>query len=387
MIAIATMIEGVIDRSLSAYVTTTSSALTVFLVPIAITGYTLTLVMHALAIIRGDSQDPLSKILKDFLAAAIISAIALSMGNYQSIVIEGAQALQGDFTAALSTGVDSGTAPRSLGASIDLIFSPDNKIRLPEGKTIDGKSEVPIDTFFYVLAHDRANFMGIPDLSLALAGVLLTVAELFIIACCLLAWLPAKVALAFWLAMGPAGILCLMFPVTKNYFQQWLSATLGTIFTMAIVTAIVAIIPVMYRQLLLDILTNMDIASTDVIGRVAAILIASVGLGIVAVNAAQKGAHLAGGGIALDGRGLAAFVINTMMQRGRGQGNGQGVGTGDAKGKGSGGAATEGKGSGQSDEESPEQQERKRKGLAYGSGRAVRNIRNILNGLNRRGDK
>jgi type IV secretion system protein VirB6 len=384
MINIATMVETTIDTQLSTYVTATSSAMTTFLVPIAITGYTIFLVMHAFAIIRGDSQDPISKIVKDFLAAAIIASIALSVGNYQSWVVESANALQSDFSGVLSKGLNAGAPTQSLGATIDKTFSSDNMITLPTGVTIAGQSQVPMDSFFYVLANERANGWGIPDMGLLLSGMILTVAEIIIIACCLLAWLPSKVAFYIWLAMGPAGVLCLLFPITKNYFQQWLSALLGTVFTMCIVTAIVSIIPVMYRGLLTDVLKNIDISSTDVIGRTACMLIASVGLGIVAVNAAQKGAHLAGGGVALDGRGLAAFLINAAMQRG---GKGKGDGKDNDKGKGAGGSASEGKGSSDPPEKHASGSAEKhaqnfKKGQA--SGRAVRNV---LSALNRKGDQ
>lgn len=307
MIDIATRIETALDSALSSYVTSVSQTMSAYLVPIATAGTTVYLLFMSYAIIRGDNEAPVSKLVKDFVSLGLIGAVALAAGNYQYWVIDFANILQSDLVKVVTSSAPGGAV--SIGAAIDNIFSATNCIVPP------GESEcVPLDIVLYQMAQKKVNFLGIPDLYYVIASVFLWIAEIVIIACCLLPWLPAKAALAIWLALGPAAIVCLMWPATKAYFQQWLSAMLGAVFTMAIVAAIVTVIPSMYRNLVQEVIAGGLSDGTDVLGRAIAMCIAALGLGIVAVNASQKGAHLAGGGVALDGRGLANFVINQVQQ-------------------------------------------------------------------------
>jgi type IV secretory pathway VirB6-like protein len=367
MIGIASMIESQMDAALSNFVTTTSQSMMNWVVPIAIVCTTLLMMVQALATIRGDNDKPLSKLLKDFLSISLITFFALSMNNYQSYVIGGAQALQSDLVNAIASGTVNTSSPTStIGQAIDGIFSPDNCLTPPEGGAC-----LPLDTIFLQQAQKRANFYGIPDLVYVFVAVLIDLAEIAIVLCCLLPWLPAKAALAIWLALGPAAIVCLAWPLTRNYFQQWLSSVLGSIFTMVIIAAVVTIIPNMYQQLAKQVMVNTD-TTTDMVGRACCLLVAALGLGIVAVNAAQKGAHLAGGGVALDGRGLALPILREIKN--------SIFGNKDSKPSGAGGesaganSATEGMGAARGASEK----------AGYAAGRGAASISNVLKALNRK---
>ncbi|MRF23193.1 type VI secretion protein, partial [Stenotrophomonas sp. MY18] len=50
-----------------------------------------------------------------------------------------------------------------------------------------------------------------------------------------------EVALALFIGLGPLFILCLLFDQTKQLFQRWLFYGIGTMFSMAVLAAMVSI--------------------------------------------------------------------------------------------------------------------------------------------------
>ncbi|MEG0193946.1 MAG: type IV secretion system protein, partial [Stenotrophomonas sp.] len=50
-----------------------------------------------------------------------------------------------------------------------------------------------------------------------------------------------EVALALFISMGPLFILCLLFDQTKQLFQKWLFYGIGTMFSMAVLAAMISI--------------------------------------------------------------------------------------------------------------------------------------------------
>jgi type IV secretion system protein VirB6 len=297
---VATKLESQLNTALMTYVTSVSQALTPYAAGIAVTGTSLYFVYLGYASARGDVNEIMSKLMKDVFNMLLVAMVALNFGNYQNFVIEGMNALMSDMISRVTLGSGS-----TVGATIDHIFS--------DCYTIPGDSECTLtDLVYFKLALKNTNQLGIPDMSYLIAGLLLGVAEMVIVVCCLLPLLLSKTALAVFLAIGPVFILCLMWPATKNYFNSWLSAALGNVLTMIIIAAICSIVPRMFEQLLNDGFNgaySKDIGF-QVIGQTLILLIAALGLGLTALKASQMGAQLAGGGVAMDGSGMGGMVTN-----------------------------------------------------------------------------
>lgn len=312
----ATFMETQLDQALTSYVTSTSQALTVYLVPIAGSLVSLYYAWTALAMMRGDVNEPGSKLIKDVFTMTLVFMVALSFGQYQNFVIQGVYGLVSDLTSRVAGG-----GGDSVGVLLDRTFS--NCISIP------GEAQCyPTRGVLWKLALKHSNAIGFPDFSYMFASFFLYIAEFVIVVLCLLPVLLSKVALAVFLALGPPFILCLAWPVSRQYFNSWLSATLGNALTLVIVAAICAIVPVLFQQILAEGLRNLTIEGSSVLDRMVGILIAAVGLGFIALKASQMGAQLAGGGVAMDGSGFAGQVINAATNM---MGRKKGTTTSDAK--------------------------------------------------------
>lgn len=306
---VATFMETQLDQALTSYVTSTSQALTVYLVPIAGSLVSLYYAWTALAMMRGDVNEPGSKLTKDVFTMTLVFMVALSFGQYQNFVIQGVYGLVSDLTSRVAAG-----GGDSVGVVLDRIFS--DCVAMP------GEAQCyPADEVLWKLALKHSNAIGFPEFSYALASLTLGAAEMVIVVLCLLPVLLSKVALAVFLALGPPFILCLAWPVSRQYFNSWLSVTLGNALTLVIVAAICAIVPVLFQQLLAEGWRNLPTDGSAVYKRMLGILIAAIGLGFTALKASQMGAQLAGGGVAMDGSGFAGQVINAVTNMvGRKQG-------------------------------------------------------------------
>ena len=72
-----------------------------------------------------------------------------------------------------------------------------------------------------------AGLLSLPSFSLIFAAALVAIAQFFLFVIGLGMYLLAKVALALVLAVGPAFILCGMFPGTQRYAESWIGQALN----------------------------------------------------------------------------------------------------------------------------------------------------------------
>ena len=308
-------LENQIDNALRIYVTQVSSSLTNWLVPLAVAGTTLYLMYTAYGIARGDIPEPMSKLSKDVMNMALISALALGFGNYEYFVIDAMNDLTAELTSKMTSG-SGGT--RSVGATIDSMF---------EGCiTPPGETEcIAYPAVLFNLAVRNSSTIGIPDMTYLGSGICVAIANIAIMVLSMLPFLLAKVALAVFLAIGPVFILCLMWPATRNYFSSWLSATVGNALTLALVAGIVSIATTIFRVYVTDSFLGIEEEGADVITRTSVLLIVAIGMGFAVLATSQMGAQLAGGGVAMDSKGVGGMIVQSMITRmavKKGQGDG-----------------------------------------------------------------
>ncbi len=307
----ATFLEVQLDTALKAYVTTTSTAMTGYVASLSVGLASLYWLVFGLAAMRGDVNEPLSKINKDVVTMLLVAMVVFTFGNYQTFVIESLYGLVADLTQRMSGG-----AAQSPGALIDAIFA--NCVTPP------GDSKCfPVNTVLAHLANKNANFYGIPDMSFFVASIIMGIAEIVIVVLCLVPILLSKVALAIYLAIGPFFIMLAMFPQLRSYSSSWLSGALGNALTLVIVAGICSVVPVIMKQIITEAFTG-DLAGIEVLNKTLGALVAALGLGLTALKASQMGAQLAGGGVAMDGGnwlGSLGNMYTNMKGRIGGDGN------------------------------------------------------------------
>ena len=281
---IATAAEGAIDTLLTGFVSSKSAALCSALVPVATTALTIYLIMLGFAIIRGEATDPVHTILWNFLKIAFVTGLALSAGEYQSSVVNGINGITGAFLTAFS-------GSTTLGGMLDSAAQP----YIDLGNQLWQRGMTP--TF--------------PDLSLLAAAAIVAVAQAVLFIIGLGMYLLAKVALALGLAIGPAAILCAMFPATQRFTEAWLGTVLTYVMSMVLVGVIVSMLTDLASQFAQQVEANS--MSSQLLTDVVALLVLSVCMAVIMLNVPSIAAQLAGGasisGVGRDvGRGLMKFL-------------------------------------------------------------------------------
>jgi type IV secretion system protein VirB6 len=199
---IGVSVENSVESLLTDFVTSRSAALCTDLVPIAITGATIHLMLIELAIIRGETGEPVQTIVWKSLRITVIAGLALSLGMYQSIIMGGAAGIEEALIRSMA-------GSKSVGELVDKMAQP----FLDLGNQLWNKAVVG----FW------------PNFGLVVAAGSVSIAQFFIISIGLGFYLLAKVALALVLAIGPVFILCAMWPATEKYTESWLGQVLNYI--------------------------------------------------------------------------------------------------------------------------------------------------------------
>jgi len=174
---------------------------------------------QGLRMITGQSRDSMMALVINSLKATLIIAAATSMGVAGSEVNEVlTEGLQSTITE-LVTGEDD-TSPKE---QID-----ENLLYMHLAMTsIDAVQIVNNDQILNDKKQQALMLAG-----LGTAGPAMTGAAMLLL---------YEVAMAMFIGFGPIFILCLLFDATKSLFQRWLLYGIGTLFSMAVLSAMVAI--------------------------------------------------------------------------------------------------------------------------------------------------
>lgn len=292
---IATQLETAIDLLLNTYVSSKSAAFCSMLVPVALTGATIYIFMMGWAIMRGEASDSLHTAIMKFFKIAMVAGIALSAGEYQGMVVEGVQGVQGAFIQGFSN-------VSTIGAMVDNMAQPFDDL----GQQL--WSEATTDAFF-------------PDFSLLIAAAIVSLAEAFLFIVGLGMYMLAKVGLALVLASGPVFILCAMFPATQRFTESWIGQALSFVFLNALIGGCIAMLTSFASQFAAHI--GQNLGDTAVLKDVLALLIVSISLGVVMLNLSSLASALAGGtSISGIGRDVGRAAMKLMTKKDTGSSGG-----------------------------------------------------------------
>lgn len=305
------LLEPTLDRILATYVNGVSASFSAALGVVVAAAIALQFTLLGLQIVRGEVQDPINKIAGDSLGMVIMAAIALSAGIYQEQIV----VLVSGVIEFLVSVASNGSA-KSVGEAVERIFTTDGG-----SVVVDGK-QIAVNDALWVIALQNPIVLGIPDPTYVIASAFIWLGTALISALCLLPWLLSKVAISIALAVGPLFITLGIWPVTRNYFTSWLSFLVGNIFTGMLVALVCSLAPTAFKEIIVQSLANVGSADFNPIQTSLALLVVAIGLAFVALQLSQMGSQLAGGGIALDSKGVAGALVNRIMQRGSPQAGG-----------------------------------------------------------------
>lgn len=283
---IATFLETAIDNILVSFVSSKSAALCSALVPLALTGTTVYIIIMGWAVMRGEAADPLHTVLWKWFKISLVAGIALSAGEYQGTVVEAVSAIPGILTQAFGNAA-------TVGAMVDNAADP----LIALGSQLMGEATTPY----------------VPNITLLASAALVALAELFMFIVGLGMYLVAKVTLALLLAVGPIFILCLMWPAAQSKFEGWLGATLGFAFLQGLIGAAIGMLYDIVTKVAAKVNTTAGVANIldDTLALFAiAITLCVVLLGLKEVSAAITG------GTTVQGLGqMAGRAIGNWMNR------------------------------------------------------------------------
>jgi len=273
---IATSLETAVDTLLNNYITAKSAAVSAAIAPVALAGVTVYVLLMGYAIMRGEAHDSLHTFLWRSAKIAFIGGLALAAGEFQTNVVGLVQGIQGMLTQAMA-GVP------TLGALIDNVEAP----------------YIALQTALWNEALPTGMAL-LPDFSLVFAAVLVALAQfvLFIIAFGM--YLLAKVALALVLAVGPAFILCAMFPATQRFAESWLGQALNFALLNVLIAASISMLTQFASDFAGQLLTQINVVG--ILSNVIALVMATCAMGVVLLNLERLASALAGG-VAIQGLG------------------------------------------------------------------------------------
>lgn len=252
---LATELETGINGFLATFVSNTSSQLSSDIIPLALTGATIWVILYGYAVMRGAVHDSLHTFLSHAIKISLIAGVALSAGEYQGSIVGFVEGLQSALINAIS-----GSA--SVGAAIDNMSAPFEALE----KHLYGEA-----------------FTGtIPTFSIAIAAIIITIAKIVVIVGTIGLFMIAKILLCFVLAVGPIFIACAMFSGTQRFTESWVGSALGLVLLNTFVAGSIAMVTSFAEAFATQISANADTA--NLIAATTNLLIVSVAL----IGASQK---------------------------------------------------------------------------------------------------
>lgn len=184
---------------------------------IALILMTLWVLIQGYRIVTGQSRDSMMVLVTNMARAALIISVATSMAMFGSSVSDFLTKDVGGLITRIVTG-ESGTAEDQIDKSLawmQVALSSVDAIKVLD----DGG-----------LREEKTRAMWF--IGLGTGGPAVTAGSMLLL---------YQVAISLFIGFGPLFILCLLFDQTKQFFQKWLFYGIGTMFSMAVLSAMVSI--------------------------------------------------------------------------------------------------------------------------------------------------
>ena len=257
------------DQALAQYLSNTAASLCAIIAPVVAAGVVIYIMLIGYAIILGDASDSLHSAMWKAVKWALVAAVALSAGGFNTYVVGGLNGIEASLFQA-TTGAVSG------------------------GQLLDKTLTEYINLFNQLVQNVQTNGMGMfPNVAVCLALFLLAVASVVFFGLAVCIFMLAKVAEVLVIALGPAFITTLIFPPLQRFADAWLSAALNTIIIKVLAGIILTISAILLAGMIHAVSGAFD--TTSVLMDCLKILIISVTFGAIFGYLPMLSAQLVGG--------------------------------------------------------------------------------------------
>jgi type IV secretion system protein VirB6 len=299
------------------YVARVAGNLSTALAVIALLWVTVYIANYGYAVVRGETQEPMSVFGWKMFKLAIILAFVLPGASYMSVVFATADGLQdGMATIFLGGGQYNQSAPTTVFGALDAANNQANDI-----------------------LKDIWRDASMWRLDLVVASVLFSAGTVIFLVLGAFVTLLSKVILTFALAIGPMSILALMFKPTSKFFDAWLSLVLSAVVLSWFVFFALGLSFFVAQELLRGMQASGAFTASGAVAAVeaaATYLTFMVLLAIVLYQAPHLASQLTGGAsIQTGGQMAAAGLAAQRLLGGRGAGASTGTASAGSAGGGS----------------------------------------------------
>jgi type IV secretion system protein VirB6 len=198
-----------IDGVLATYLTGVLGTVMGWAAAIAGVALTLYILIYGLAVVRGETNEPVKEFTWKMVKLGLIISIATGAGAYQSYVQ--------DIADGLTIGMASAFLPAGPGAPTPATI----------WDVLDIFNRESSDLVLKAVAKDEGTVF--PDLMPYFAAALFSIGNCALLIVAFLVTIFARATQVFVLAIGPLFILCLMWRATARFFDAWLGMLLSTV--------------------------------------------------------------------------------------------------------------------------------------------------------------
>ena len=230
-----------LEEGVAGYGEQISGALITSLGPVIYIGVSLYFLLRGYLIMSGRSQGALGDLAITAGKVALVSTVALNSGNFVSHGIGFLNGAESLLMSSLPGGQSTGWE------ALDTLW----------GQMAEG-----IKAMFKLLTSFGLTEIGFALLMVALlflffiAGAFLTLAALGV-------FIIAKLSLVVVSGFGPLFLCCLMFPVTRSWFDGWLKSCMTYIFTVVMMTAVISLVTTVFSDRVDQMLTLVNGAGDE----------------------------------------------------------------------------------------------------------------------------
>jgi type IV secretion system protein VirB6 len=263
-----------IDNATKTFVTDVATDAIAVIYPWALAGLTLYIVLYGYMMIFGKVQDPGSDGVLKAVKIMFIAVMALNADMYLNSVVPAIEGIQSGLTAAFSGAPNDESTTiytsldKSLSKGIDLVLQCKEKAQEA------GWTEIGTSIGWWIIAAIIAIGFALVTV---FGGIAIMVSTFY---------------LKILFAIGPVFVMCLIFPVTARFFEQWFGYVLNHVLIVALTAVVLTLAITIYDRQIQKVVIDSD---QNMLGVALELLIVSAILYAVVKGVMSMASALAGG--------------------------------------------------------------------------------------------
>lgn len=217
------------DNATATFVSSKAAALIAAITPVAVGGIGLFITLNGYMIMMGRIQEPFKDFIFKCAKIIFIAAFALNTPYYLSYVVDTINGLQAGLASALGSG-------NSGGSIFDQLDDTLNKSFVIFQKAVDH-------------ANDASWYQWSEVFRWYFVGALVVLATLAVVLVGGVIMITASLLLKLMLAIGPLFIMCLFWPMTARYFENWFGQTIAYVLKIVAIALILTLAETIFNRI------------------------------------------------------------------------------------------------------------------------------------------